>query len=120
MYQYISRPPRARERAVRHGVPDAADCGPTIADWLRPAVRWTTGNPPTETLELPAALVRNRPASRRPRPRDAAAHRRADQAVPEAGGGGVRPRGRDAGHHHLHPAGHPDDEIGRASCRERV
>jgi ABC-type multidrug transport system fused ATPase/permease subunit len=35
------------------GVPDEADRGHAIADCLRPAVRWTTGNPPTERWSCP-------------------------------------------------------------------
>src|SRR5512133_3631643 len=65
--------------------------------------------PVPERLELPPALVWNRTAARRPRPRDAAAHRGPDAALRAPGRGGVRPRHRHAGHHLRHPPDHQDD-----------
>ena len=85
-----------------------------VADCLGAAVRCTVGNPPPNPLELPAALVRNRPASRRPCPRDVAACRRPDAAVLAPGDHGVPARGHHAGHHLVHPAGDQDDHRRRA------
>src|SRR5215211_3912724 len=84
------------------------------ADCLTPAVRWTPRNPPHERMELPPALVRNRPAARRPGPRDAAAHRGPDTTLLAAGDGGVPARGDHAGHHLVHPPGDQDDHRRRA------
>src|SRR4029453_5564610 len=96
MYQHNSILPGAWGRGLR------ADC-------LGAAVRWTTRTPAPGHLELPPALVRDRTAARRPRPRDAAAHRGPDGALLAPGHGGIRARDRHAGHHLLHPPGDPAD-----------
>src|SRR5215203_503169 len=89
-------------------VPDRPGLWIAVADCLGAAVRWTAV-PALDHLELPAALVRNRPASRRPRPRDPGAHRRPHAAVLAPGGRGVPARGDHAGHHLGHPPGDQDD-----------
>src|SRR4029453_19391696 len=81
--------------------------------WALPYVEQEV-HPPPGHLELPPALVRDRTAARRPRPRDAAAHRGPDGALLAPGHGGIRARDRHAGHHLLHPPGDQDDHRRRA------